>query len=92
MPLLSDAQIEEGLKRLPGWVRNGSALEREFTFETFALAMQFVNRVAGAAESANHHPDIDIRYARVKMSLTSHDSGGVTGRDLRLAEKIGQLL
>jgi 4a-hydroxytetrahydrobiopterin dehydratase len=53
--------------------------------------MQFVNNVAETAESANHHPDIDIRYNKVTMALTSHDSGGVTNRDVKMAKKINEL-
>jgi 4a-hydroxytetrahydrobiopterin dehydratase len=53
--------------------------------------MVFVNKIADAAEQANHHPDIDIRYNKVTMALVSHDSGGVTGRDVRMAEKINQV-
>jgi 4a-hydroxytetrahydrobiopterin dehydratase len=54
--------------------------------------MKFVNKVAEAAEQANHHPDIDIRYNKVRMLLTSHDSGGVTARDLRMAKQITEIV
>ena len=64
---------------------------REWTFPDFAAAMVFVSRVAELAEAANHHPDIEIRYNRVKLLLTSHDSGGLTKRDFRLAGQIDQI-
>jgi 4a-hydroxytetrahydrobiopterin dehydratase len=91
MAILSDSELREALGRLVGWQRQGIAIERTFQFSDFAAAMQFVNRVADAAEQANHHPDIDIRYNKVVMTLVSHDSGGVTKRDVRMAERINQI-
>ena len=91
MAPLSDSEIRDALGRLPGWQRRGIGIERTFQFSDFAAAMQFVNRVAGAAEQANHHPDIDIRYNKVVLTLVSHDSGGVTQRDVRMAERINQI-
>ncbi len=88
MAVLTDSQVQQALGRLPGWQRNGNAIQRLFQFIDFNAAMQFVNQVAAAAEQANHHPDIDIRYNKVLMSLLSHDSGGVTQRDVRMAERI----
>ena len=76
---------------LPGWKLEGKFLVREFTFPAFSDAMVFVNRVAEAAEEADHHPDIDIRYSEVRMALTSHDSGGITRRDLKMAKRISQI-
>ena len=91
MAVLTDAEIQQALGKLPGWGRNGIAIQRVFEFPDFKAAMVFVNKIADAAEQANHHPDIDIRYNKVTMALVSHDSGGVTGRDVRMAEKINQL-
>ena len=91
MPVLSDSEIQDSLKRLSGWQRQGTAVARVFEFPDFKEAMVFVNKVADAAEQANHHPDIDIRYNKVTMSLVSHDSGGVTQRDVRMAERINQV-
>lgn len=91
MPVLSAPEVEDALKRLPGWQRKGIAIARIFQFPDFKLAMEFVNKVAAAAEQANHHPDIDIRYNKVTLSLVSHDSGGVTQRDVRMAERINQI-
>src|SRR5262249_37212471 len=91
MAVLSDLEIQQALSKLPGWKRNGIAIQRVFQFPDFKTAMQFVNKVADAAEQVNHHPDIDIRYNKVTMALVSHDSGGVTQRDIRMAERIHQI-
>lgn len=91
MAALSDSEIQQALAGLPGWQRQGLAIQRTFQFADFKAAMQFVNRVADAAEQANHHPDIDIRYNKVVLSLVSHDSGGVTQRDVRMAQRINQI-
>lgn len=88
MPVLTDAEISAALPSLSGWRRESNTLVREFTFPNFADAMIFVNKVAEAAEEADHHPDIDIRYNKVRMALTSHDSGGITRRDLKMARRI----
>jgi 4a-hydroxytetrahydrobiopterin dehydratase len=91
MAVLTDAEIQQALASLSGWQRNGGAIQRVFRFPDFKLAMQFVNKVADAAEKINHHPDIDIRYNTVTMGLISHDSGGVTQRDVRMAETINKI-
>jgi 4a-hydroxytetrahydrobiopterin dehydratase len=91
MAVLTDAEIKAALTKLAGWQRNGIAIQRIFQFPGFKEAMVFVNKIAEAAEAADHHPDIDIRYNKVTMALVSHDSGGVTGRDVRMAEKINQV-
>jgi 4a-hydroxytetrahydrobiopterin dehydratase len=91
MPVLTDQEIQQALGSLQGWQRNGKAIQRVFRFPDFKAAMQFVNKVADAAEQANHHPDIDIRYDTVTMALVSHDSGGVTQRDVRMAGVIDKI-
>jgi 4a-hydroxytetrahydrobiopterin dehydratase len=91
MAVLTDTEIQQALGSLPGWQRNGLAIQRVFRFPDFKAAMQFVNKVADAAEQANHHPDIDIRYNTVTMALVSHDSGGVTQRDVRMAGVIDKI-
>ncbi len=91
MAILTDSEIQQALGRLPGWQRNGMAIQRVFQFPDFKAAMEFVNKVADAAEQANHHPDIDIRYNKVTMLLVSHDSGGVTQRDVSMAKRINQI-
>jgi 4a-hydroxytetrahydrobiopterin dehydratase len=86
--LLSDISIQRELGSLPGWSRRGDVLTRMYTFRNFTHAMEFVNRVAGLAEAANHHPDIDIRYSKVTLTLSTHDAGGITSNDLELAKAI----
>ena len=86
--LLSDITIQRELGSIPGWSRKGDALTRTYQFRNFSAAMEFVNRVADSAEAANHHPDIDIRYSKVTLSLSSHDAGGITQKDLALAKAI----
>jgi 4a-hydroxytetrahydrobiopterin dehydratase len=89
--VLSDADVQQALLVLPGWKKSGNAIERNFQFTNFVRAMDFVNQIAEAAEAVNHHPDIHISYNKVTMALVSHDSGGVTQRDIRMAEKINEL-
>jgi len=86
--VLSQSDVDLALQKLPGWASRNRAIERVFQFADFAGAIRFVNRVAEAAEAANHHPDIAINYNKVTLTLISHDSGGVTQRDVRMAEKI----
>jgi len=85
---LSTAEIEKVLKDHPKWKLREGKLVREWTFKDFVQAMEFVNRVAEVAETAGHHPDIDIRYNRVLLGLISHDAGGITKRDATMAAKI----
>jgi len=91
MAVLTDPEIQKALTALPGWRQNGKAIQRIFEFPDFKAAMVFVNKIAEAAEQANHHPDIDIRYNKVTTALISHDSGGVTQRDVRMAGKINEV-
>jgi 4a-hydroxytetrahydrobiopterin dehydratase len=91
MPRLDDAAVEEGLQRLPGWDRRGDEIVKTFTRQDFAHAMVFVNEVAGAAEAAGHHPDIEIRWNKVTLALSSHAEGGLTDRDFQLAARIQEL-
>jgi 4a-hydroxytetrahydrobiopterin dehydratase len=89
--VLSASEVDQALKNLPGWTSNGQAIIRVFQFGNFLQAMEFVNRIAVAAEAANHHPDILINYNKVTLTLVSHDSGGVTQRDVRMAAKINEV-
>jgi len=77
---------------LPDWQIESGELVRTFKFEDFVAAMGFVNRVADLAEAAAHHPDIDIRYNRVRLALVTHDAGGITGKDFDLAAAADQAL
>ena len=86
--LLNKESITGWLRERNGWRRDGRAIGKEFRFPTFRNAIVFVNRVAGLADELDHHPDIDIRYDRVHLRLSSHDAGGVTERDLALAQAI----
>jgi 4a-hydroxytetrahydrobiopterin dehydratase len=89
MALLTETEIETLLSRVPGWERRGPEIRRTWTFPDFAGSMAFVNRVAALAEAAGHHPDIDVRYSKVTLALSTHDAGGLTARDFALAEGIG---
>ena len=89
--VLSEAEVHYALQQLPGWEQNGNAIERNFVFENFIKAMEFANHIAEAAEAVNHHPDILISYNKVRLTLVSHDSGGVTQRDLKMARRINAL-
>ena len=92
MPLLSDKVAASRLQLIPGWKIEAGQLVRDFTFGNFVQAMEFVNRVAEVAEAAGHHPDIDIRYNKVRLALISHDAGGLTERDFDLASGVDGLL
>jgi len=87
---LSAPEIDKLLKQLPDWKLTGGKLTREWTFSNFVEAIAFVNKVAPLAEAAGHHPDIDIRYNRVLLSLISHDAGGITERDANMAAHISE--
>jgi 4a-hydroxytetrahydrobiopterin dehydratase len=87
---LTSAEIKEALQKIPGWTLQDGKLTREWTFKDFIQAMEFVNKIATLAEAAGHHPDIDIRYNRVHLSLVSHDAGGITQRDANMAKQINQ--
>jgi 4a-hydroxytetrahydrobiopterin dehydratase len=79
------------LAALPGWQIENGELVRTFAFKDFVEALRFVNRVGEAAEKAGHHPDIDIRYNRVRLALITHDAGGLTEKDFQLASQAGTL-
>lgn len=85
---LSDAEVTNGLERLPGWARDGDAIRKSFQLASFADAVAFVVRIGFLAEAANHHPDLDVRWRTVHVALTTHDQGGITGKDLDLAAAI----
>lgn len=85
MSLLPDEQIESFTVDNPDWMWSDSEITRTFEFDDFNEAMGFVTRVALEAEKANHHPDIDIRWNKVTLTLSTHSEGGLTERDLELA-------
>ncbi|HEU5400543.1 MAG TPA: 4a-hydroxytetrahydrobiopterin dehydratase [Terriglobales bacterium] len=88
---LSEHDVRNSLLTIPGWHVNGKAIERLFRFPDFKEAMKFVNRIAEAAEEAGHHPDIAISYNKLTLTLISHDSGGVTDRDIKMAGRINEI-
>jgi 4a-hydroxytetrahydrobiopterin dehydratase len=92
MTVLSHAEIASHLSTRPGWQVERGELVRTFHFETFPDAISFVNKVAAMAEEANHHPDIDIRYNRVRLALVSHDAGGLTAKDFAVAAGADRLV
>jgi 4a-hydroxytetrahydrobiopterin dehydratase len=87
-PLLPEAEVAAALTALPGWSRAGDEIEKTFELPTFAAAIAFVVSVGFLAEAADHHPDLDVRWRRVRVALTTHDSGGLTAMDTDLARQI----
>jgi len=85
---VSAETVKGWLTARKGWKRRGNKLVKDFSFEHFRDSIVFVNRIASIADHFNHHPDIDIRYATVTVTLTTHDAGGLTDRDLDVAEQI----
>lgn len=85
MPLLTTEQTTEELKKIPGWSPRAKTITRTFKFKNFPLSIAFVHRLADCAEKIQHHPDIDIRYDEVTLTLTTHDAGGLTAKDFTLA-------
>ncbi len=92
MAQLSDAEIEEALRGLDGWERDGDSIVRSVDAPTFMDGIDLVRRVGDAAEHVDHHPDIDIRWRTVTFRLATHSEGGVTGRDVDLAGVIDTLV
>jgi len=94
MTLLTDSEVEQRLAGVPEWRRaEGAAIEREIKLADFAAAIAFVDLLAAAAEEAGHHPDILVHgWNRVRLTLSTHSEGGLTGADFELAEQIDSLL
>jgi 4a-hydroxytetrahydrobiopterin dehydratase len=89
--VLTEPEIEAALRRLDGWAHEGGVITRTFELPSFRDAIAFVSRVADRAEAADHHPDIDIRYDKVRLALATHSAGGVTAKDMKLAAQIDAL-
>lgn len=83
--LLTDQAVETFLHAHPKWERSGNLIRRTYEFPQFLAGIDFVQKVAKLAEAADHHPDIDIRWRKVTVALTTHDAGGLTFRDTELA-------
>lgn len=89
--LLTDAEIQEQAKLLAGWTVEGKELQRTFKFKDFVEAIAFINKIVEPAETAGHHPDLAISYNKVKVTLTTHDAGGLTSNDFALAQVVSKL-
>jgi 4a-hydroxytetrahydrobiopterin dehydratase len=87
-PKLAEAEVATALAALTGWSRSGDEIEKTFERPSFADAISFVVRIGFLAEAADHHPDLDIRWRRVRVALTTHDSGGLTALDFDVAGQI----
>jgi 4a-hydroxytetrahydrobiopterin dehydratase len=91
MAALSDREIKSKLVSVPDWQIESGELTRTFLFKDFRASLQFVNKVGEQAEQAGHHPDIDIRYNKVRLALVTHDAGGITDKDFDVAAKADKL-
>jgi len=91
MARLTERQVAAQLKSTKGWKRTGDEIRRTFVHKDFARAMGFVQSVALLAEKMNHHPDIDIRWNKVLLVLSTHSAGGLTEKDFTLAKEINAL-
>lgn len=87
MKQLTPSEIKSALTSVPAWSRRRNAIQRTFEFRDFVTAIKFVNAVARAAEKAEHHPDIDIRWNRVTLVLSTHDAGGLTELDFAMERR-----
>lgn len=85
---LADKAIQEQIQTLEGWKRKGGQIHKTYQLKSFKDAIIFVNRVASLADEADHHPDIDVRYNKVHLTLTTHSAGGLTEKDFELARRI----
>jgi 4a-hydroxytetrahydrobiopterin dehydratase len=91
MATMSKDEIQHALADLPGWELAGEEIVKEYKFGNFVEAVAFVDRVVEPAETANHHPDLEIHYNRVRVALSTHSEGGITEKDTALASQIDQL-
>ncbi len=91
MAKLTAAEIKKALTDVEEWEKKGASITRTFEFKDFVGSMNFVKKVATAAEKAQHHPDIDIRWNKVTLTLATHSEGGLTSKDFALARKIDAL-
>ena len=91
MAALSKDGIQQKLKDMRGWSHQGKAIQKRYTLKSFMPAMELVNKIAEAAEKAQHHPDITINYNVVGILLSTHSEGGVTQKDFDLAQQIDKL-
>ncbi len=92
MPKLKASEIKAALAKIPDWKKQGHTITRTFQFKDFVAAVKFVKAVAKLAEQAWHHPDIDIRWNKVTLALTTHSEGGLTKKDFNLAKQFDRLV
>jgi len=92
MAKLSDAEVKEDMEALNGWSREGNYLTKEFKFKQFMSGIRFVEKVAKIAEKQEHHPDIHVIWTTVTLKITTHDEGGLTKWDMKLAKEIDKRL
>lgn len=88
MPKLNPDEITAKLRTLPEWELKGSAISKQYTFKEFMDGIRFINRIAEIAEQMDHHPDIAVNYRRITFTLSTHDQGGITEKDFKLADAI----
>jgi len=91
MTALTQAELNEAITKLPNWCLLDGKLIRDYEFPDFVQAIAFVNRIAELAEQQNHHPDLDVRYNKVRLALVTHDASGITRNDTSLAAQIDAL-
>ena len=91
MPALNTKQIGLHLTTVPDWTKRAQTICRTYKFEGFLMSIAFVHRIAKRAQKLNHHPDIDIRFDQVKLTLTTHDEGGITEKDFSLARQCDEV-
>jgi 4a-hydroxytetrahydrobiopterin dehydratase len=92
MKTITGQELLDAVMGVPGWKLERGELVREIAFKDFVESMEFVNKIAALAEAAAHHPDIDIRYNRVRLGLVTHDAGGVTQNDIAFAIRVNETL
>jgi 4a-hydroxytetrahydrobiopterin dehydratase len=92
MPTLTAKQVSVHLKAVPDWSKRAQTIHRTFKFGGFPEAINFVNLIAPKAQKINHHPDIDVRFNKVTLKLTTHDEGGLTAKDFSLARQCDEVL
>lgn len=90
MPL-NQTEIDQKIQTLPQWQQQDQTITRTFKFKNFVQAIDFVDKLVKPAEAAQHHPDLEISYNKVTVSLTSHDAGGLTQKDFDMAQTISKL-
>ena len=89
--LLAQSDVKQMMKRIPEWETDKKSIERTFEFDDFTQAIDFLNAVAEIAEEEDHHPDLDVRWNKVRVVLSTRSEGGLTELDFQIAEKIDTL-